>query len=386
MKTYQAFFSTDPRTKKHKVYDEGVILLDGVSITLLDDGKAQLARQPNKCTNLSEGQTLNIGKYTVDVGKECPTSGPVAVRASTPAVASAPRPAATTSMHQQPLRPPSALLHSTAISHSVSGEIPTPFQQEPAAPVPRRAPLASLPVGRGGFKAPRQQLVPRCDDVSSSIEQFKPDPPSSAAQLSLLLPPPPQLAPVVASLGLGAGRGAGVARRPAAVARHDPLVSGALVLQETSLATDASALGAAAGIAVVVDPLLAAPMRPHQREAVRFMWECVQGLRGEAGRRGCILADDSESSCEPALLCRVSPPDSPPASPRVQWEWGKGKAFERPPALCTPYPACTLLCAQKDPLDDRSDVDAAKAVEHGLAGHLSCRHCVPFLPRGQLAG
>jgi len=314
MKTYQAFFSTDPRTKKHKVYDEGVLLLDGVSIILLDDAKAQLARQPNKCTNLSEGQTLNIGKYTVDVGKECPTSGPVAARASTPAVvAPAPRAAAIASVHQQPLRPPSTPLLSTAISHSVSSKSTAPFQQEPAAPVPRRAPLAPLPVGRGGFKAPRQQLAPRCDDVSSAVEQCKSDPPPSAAQLSLLLPPPPQLAPVVTSLGLTTGRG--VARRPAAVARHDPSVSGALVLQEMSLATDASALGAAAGIAVVVDPLLAAPMRPHQREAVRFMWECVQGLRGEAGRRGCILADDSESSCEPSTSLPCITPCLPTCLP-----------------------------------------------------------------------
>ena len=309
MKTYQAFFSTDPRTKKHKVYDEGVLLLDGVSIVLQDDAKAQLARQPNKCSSLAEGQTLNIGKYTVDVGKECPSSGLIAVRASAPAaVAPAPRATATASL-QQPQRPPSsAPLHSTAISRPVSGESSAPFLQEPVAPVPRRAPLASLPVGRGGFKAPRQQLAPRCDDVSGAVEQFKSDPPPSAAQLSLLLPPSPQLTPVAASLGLGSGRGAGVARRPAAVARHDPSVSGALVLQETSPATDASALGAAAGIAVVVDPLLAAPMRPHQREAVRFMWECVQGLRGEAGRRGCILADDSESSCEASTTLPVYHP------------------------------------------------------------------------------
>ena len=32
-------------------------------------------------------------------------------------------------------------------------------------------------------------------------------------------------------------------------------------------------------------------LRPHQREGVQFMYECVQGLRGFEGS-GCILADD----------------------------------------------------------------------------------------------
>ena len=31
--------------------------------------------------------------------------------------------------------------------------------------------------------------------------------------------------------------------------------------------------------------------RPHQVEGVRFMYECVMGLR-EQGKHGCILADE----------------------------------------------------------------------------------------------
>ena len=42
---------------------------------------------------------------------------------------------------------------------------------------------------------------------------------------------------------------------------------------------------------VFVPPVLAKWLRPHQREGVQFMYECVMGLRDFAGN-GCILADD----------------------------------------------------------------------------------------------
>jgi len=42
---------------------------------------------------------------------------------------------------------------------------------------------------------------------------------------------------------------------------------------------------------VFVPPVLAKWLRPHQREGVSFMYECVMGLRDFSGA-GCILADD----------------------------------------------------------------------------------------------
>ena len=41
---------------------------------------------------------------------------------------------------------------------------------------------------------------------------------------------------------------------------------------------------------VYVPPVLAKWLRPHQREGVQFLYECVMGLKGFAGN-GCILAD-----------------------------------------------------------------------------------------------
>ncbi|KAH9084872.1 hypothetical protein Ae201684P_002107 [Aphanomyces euteiches] len=44
-------------------------------------------------------------------------------------------------------------------------------------------------------------------------------------------------------------------------------------------------------IEVVVPPLIGKFLRPHQREGVQFLFDCVTGIRGFAGT-GCILADD----------------------------------------------------------------------------------------------
>ncbi|KAH9656079.1 protein CHROMATIN REMODELING 25 [Citrus sinensis] len=45
-------------------------------------------------------------------------------------------------------------------------------------------------------------------------------------------------------------------------------------------------------VPITVDPLLVRFLRPHQREGVQFMFECVSGLLNAAGIHGCILADD----------------------------------------------------------------------------------------------
>ena len=42
---------------------------------------------------------------------------------------------------------------------------------------------------------------------------------------------------------------------------------------------------------VFVPPVLAKWLRPHQREGVEFMYQCVMGLKDYHGS-GCILADD----------------------------------------------------------------------------------------------
>jgi len=46
-----------------------------------------------------------------------------------------------------------------------------------------------------------------------------------------------------------------------------------------------------AKIHVVVDPDLTKVLRPHQREGVKFMYDCLSGAKVPNGR-GCIMADE----------------------------------------------------------------------------------------------
>uniref|UniRef100_A0A1Q3F704 DNA repair and recombination protein RAD54-like n=1 Tax=Culex tarsalis TaxID=7177 RepID=A0A1Q3F704_CULTA len=85
----------------------------------------------------------------------------------------------------------------------------------------------------------------------------------------------------------------GMKRPPARRALHDPYACNALVLftpQELSEHDKLKADQGKAQVHVVVDPLLGNILRPHQREGVRFMYECVTGKRGDF--QGCIMADE----------------------------------------------------------------------------------------------
>ena len=66
---------------------------------------------------------------------------------------------------------------------------------------------------------------------------------------------------------------------------------GALVLSPASCPR-LRAIGSPTRVAVVVDPYLSSRLRPHQKEGVQFMYDCVSGLRAP-GHAGCLLCDDS---------------------------------------------------------------------------------------------
>jgi DNA repair and recombination protein RAD54B len=67
--------------------------------------------------------------------------------------------------------------------------------------------------------------------------------------------------------------------------RHDPNMPGALIMTRPKSAPRGKQL-----VDVVLDPFLGRHLRPHQREGVQFMYECVMGMR-ESGE-GAILADE----------------------------------------------------------------------------------------------
>lgn len=76
--------------------------------------------------------------------------------------------------------------------------------------------------------------------------------------------------------------------KPAAqpIPRHDPNAPGALVMKRPDVVPKGKTI-----VDVVVDPILTKHLREHQREGVKFLYECVMGLRDYNGE-GAILADE----------------------------------------------------------------------------------------------
>lgn len=69
---------------------------------------------------------------------------------------------------------------------------------------------------------------------------------------------------------------------------------------------------------VVVDPVLSAILRPHQRDGVQFMYDCVTGVRIE-NFEGCIMADEMGlgKTLQSITLLWTLLRQSPTASPTI---------------------------------------------------------------------
>ena len=86
--------------------------------------------------------------------------------------------------------------------------------------------------------------------------------------------------PVIESVGLPKLD----ARQP--TPRHDPTAKGALVMTRPRTAPKGKRI-----VDVVVDPLLVRNLRQHQRDGVKFLYECIMGMRSMNGQ-GCLLCDE----------------------------------------------------------------------------------------------
>ena len=67
--------------------------------------------------------------------------------------------------------------------------------------------------------------------------------------------------------------------------RHDPTAPNALVMKRPTIVPKGKRI-----VDVVVDPVLSKHLRDHQREGVKFLYECVMGMRSEG--EGAIMADE----------------------------------------------------------------------------------------------
>ncbi|OJD13534.1 hypothetical protein AJ78_06018 [Emergomyces pasteurianus Ep9510] len=70
------------------------------------------------------------------------------------------------------------------------------------------------------------------------------------------------------------------------IPRHDPTAPGAVIMKRPTSVPKGKQI-----VDVVLDPLLGKHLREHQREGVKFLYECVMGMRPFNGE-GAILADE----------------------------------------------------------------------------------------------
>jgi DNA repair and recombination RAD54-like protein len=92
----------------------------------------------------------------------------------------------------------------------------------------------------------------------------------------------------------GLQRGLGMRKTGLKSSLHDPNEEGALVLyspRELTAHEQLTISNNKQDVHVVVDPILSKILRPHQREGVKFMWDCVTGQQIEENY-GCIMADE----------------------------------------------------------------------------------------------
>ncbi|ODQ67091.1 hypothetical protein NADFUDRAFT_49534 [Nadsonia fulvescens var. elongata DSM 6958] len=90
-----------------------------------------------------------------------------------------------------------------------------------------------------------------------------------------------------AKLATTASRSLAQPRKNYNLARHDPNAEGAFILPQPPKKRNSNE----EIIDVVVDPLVSQYLRPHQKEGVKFLYECVMGMKSYSGR-GALLADD----------------------------------------------------------------------------------------------
>uniref|UniRef100_A0A0N5AI74 DNA repair and recombination protein RAD54-like n=1 Tax=Syphacia muris TaxID=451379 RepID=A0A0N5AI74_9BILA len=100
--------------------------------------------------------------------------------------------------------------------------------------------------------------------------------------------------PIPGYIGGSSTRFLGLRKSGVKCSLYDPYAEGALVLytpQEVG-ANEALKLDESSKeVHVVVDPVLSSVLRPHQREGVKFMYDCVMGHKISSSN-GCIMADE----------------------------------------------------------------------------------------------
>lgn len=218
-----------PQQKKHKTWDgDGILVVRGMRCILKDTDGKDIASAALKESDLSPGDELRVGGKEVEIDRSIPTRE--YLDGSCFGYSTLPTARTTsTSATIQPYRP---------LKPTMRQPVPAASFFNPPAPVPKsmESPLAKKPHLVMGLSVNKKQnpLQPRYD----------PD-------------------------------------APGAVVMKRPSKSHATKYNKKNLPI----------VDVVVDPILGSLLRPHQREGVKFMYECVMGMK-KVEATGCILADE----------------------------------------------------------------------------------------------
>uniref|UniRef100_A0A0A9Z4R9 DNA repair and recombination protein RAD54-like n=2 Tax=Lygus hesperus TaxID=30085 RepID=A0A0A9Z4R9_LYGHE len=157
-------------------------------------------------------------------------------------------------------------------------------------PSPKRAPLTLM--NSPFFSKIEQSLAKKSSSPGSPLAASQATS-EHEARIKQILSKPFKI-PLIGYTGGCSGRALGMRKDGVRRPLHDPLAPNALVLYTPPqyTATDLLKLDKEKQLVhVVVDPVLSNILRPHQREGVKFMYECVTGVRIDDAY-GCIMADE----------------------------------------------------------------------------------------------
>lgn len=218
-----------PQQKKHKTWDgDGILVVRGMRCILKDTDGKDIASAALKESDLSPGDELRVGGKEVEIDRSIPTR---------------------------------EYLDGSCFGYST---LPTVQSASTTATLQPYRPL----------KPTMRQPVP-------AASFFNPPAPASKSVDSPLSRKPHLI------MGLSVNK-----KQNPLEPRYDPEAPGAVVMKRPSKshATKYNKKNLPI-VDVVVDPILGSLLRPHQREGVKFMYECVMGMK-KVEATGCILADE----------------------------------------------------------------------------------------------
>ncbi|KAJ5382281.1 SNF2-related protein [Penicillium concentricum] len=225
-----------PSAKKHKTWDgDGILSTRGEFVYLRDIAGKEMGRKMHEA-RLEPGTTLSISGKEVEIDSEMSRkeylSGRKFLEGTKPAPTSTPDPVPTPKKEALPARK--------------KGEVRKPTAAERTQSLKRSLALVTNPNANPG-------------NAPAAFAAYK--------------------APLLVNTVVPKAAGK-------VIPRHDPKAVGALVMPRPKSVPKGRQV-----VDVVVDPLLTKNLRPHQREGVKFLYECVMGMRSFNGE-GAILADD----------------------------------------------------------------------------------------------